>query len=105
MRLRPGYDAGLDRIRGLPTLIGFELEDGKPIQMNRVLPNGEIIEKPKLKITRRSVVIKIPFYRCCTEDSVDRFFSAPCFSLQHLEDIRGRMLDRGNRDTGFRVQG
>lgn len=95
MRLRAGYDAGLDRIRGLPTLIGFELEDGKPIQIDRVLPNGEIIEKPKLKITRRSVVIKIPFYRCCTEDSVDRFFSAPCFSLQHLEDIRGRMLNQG----------
>ena len=94
-RIRAGYDAMLDQIRGLPTLIGFERENGKPVIIKRTLPDGQIVEKPKLKVTCRSLVIKIPFFKNCTEDSVDRFFQSPFYGLQHLEDIRERMLDQG----------
>ena len=94
-RIRAGYDAELDRIRGLPTMIGMDKVDGKSILINRTLSNGTIIQKPKLKVTCRNLVIKIPFYRNCTHASVDQFFQSPFYSLQHLEDLQEQMYAAG----------
>ena len=94
-RQRAGYDAALDRIRGLPTLIGIKRENAKPSIIHKILPNAGIIEKPTLEVTCRSLVIKIPFYRNCTETAVDQFFRAPFYSLQHLQFVQEAMFQDG----------
>jgi len=94
-RIHLGYDAALDGIRGLPTLIGFETQDGKPVIVKRTLDDGTVVERPRFKITCRNPVIKIPFYRNCSMLAVHQFFQAPTFNVQHLEEIQRELLVHG----------
>lgn len=94
-RKRRGYDAPLDQIRGLPTVVGWD--------------NGRLVSM------KRSPVIKIPFYKTCSMEAVTRFYQAPWYSLQDIEDIvlskvvndeispyEGTTLQETKGDTGSR---
>ena len=67
-RIHRGYDAPFDRLRGLPS----------QIKRN---------EQNQLCISKRSDVIKIPFYRDCSMKRVIQFYQSPWYSLQYLENI------------------
>ena len=88
LRLSKGFDAPLDGIRGLPTQIGFDRdEDGQVIHISKTVKDGSPAKRPKLKVTCRCNVIKVPFYRNATEEAVSIFFDAPFYSLAHLEEV------------------
>ena len=81
-RIRRVYDAPLDHIRGLPTTVGRDKDN-------------------RLYSMKRSHVIKIPFYKTCTMEAVTRFYQAPWYSLQDLEDIVLSKVVGNNDDTSI----
>lgn len=66
-RIKRGYAAPLDLVAGLPTDVGFVDE--------------------RLKITKRTKVIKMPFYKLDGFRAVDQFFQAPWYRVEYLEDV------------------
>jgi len=66
-RIKRGYDAPLDLIAGLPTIVGFV--------------------EGRIRIVKRSRVIKLPFYKLSGFEAVDRFFDAPWYRIEYLEEI------------------
>ena len=87
-RLDRGYDAPLDRIRGLPTLITLDRDEKQqPIILKSVLPDGTTKKRYKLRIYCRSEVIKVPFFRGCSMEAVTWFYDAPWVDLDNFESI------------------
>jgi hypothetical protein len=58
IRIRRGYDAPLDKIRGLPTVVGRD-------------------EQGHLYSIKRTPVIKVPFYKTCSMEAVKRVYPLP----------------------------
>ena len=88
LRIGRGYDAVLDKIRGLPTLVEFRTDaQGLVVNHNVTLEDGSIVSHPSLQVVCRNQVIKVPFYDNCSIETVSAFFNAAYFSVQHLEAI------------------
>jgi hypothetical protein len=90
------YDAPLDRIRGLPTIVRFDrTSDGKVRMRSHQLKDGTIVEKPMVKVAVRTMVIKIPFYGDCSAVKVKQFAASPFYSLGHLIGIQDTLHHKG----------